>query len=343
LSASNPNVSIQWQVSNYLDNNNVPVYEINIAINGTTKLTDLLVSGGDIVENMKFSFYRIAGRLGWCAYAPNTNVAGPLYGGSILETDDITQNWSQLTYTITGSIYYPSNVTQYTFSNMMHTISQIPTEFQLPRIASTNPIVSLCSSDNQPIEKLQQMSAMKIHEHFDEDLGVFIVTQSDLGGAPEVFANVGAINTPLCNFIPGEVSSQLGFYYSGLPVNGQIPRYQFSAVGSYSVISSDFSAIANGDVQPIIVASRSIPLRGVAFDEFGNSIDLSILDSITVDYSNAQTFQAYFRPPIYTSVANKSEMILTDLRFDLLDIDGVSPFDCLQGGSIVLNIRGASF
>lgn len=343
LNASSPNVSIQWQLSNYLNNNNTPVYEINISINGTVKLTDVLVNGGDVVENMKFSFYRIAGRLGWCAYAPTTIVAGPLFGNSISETDDVTQYWSELAFTMTGTIYYPQNVTQYTFSNVMHTISQIPTEFQLPRIASSKPIVSLSLSDSQSIEKLQQLSEMKRAEYYDDDLGIFIVTQNDLNNSSEAAVNIGAINTPLCNFIPGEISSQLGFYFSGLPVNGQIPRYQFSASDPYSVISSDFSATANGDVQPIIVASRSIPLRGVAFDEFGNSVDLSILDSITVDYSNAQTFQAYFRPPIYASVANKSEMVLTDLRFDLLDIDGISPFDCLQGGSIVLNIRGASF
>jgi hypothetical protein len=343
LSASSPNVSIQWQVQESVDQNLNRAYSISIAVNGIVKMSnDIAIDGNNIVDNMNFSFYRIAGRIGWCTYKTNSTNVGPVDGNSIAETDDITQYWSELAYTMMGRIYYEQNVTQYTFSNVMHTISQIPTEFQLPRIASSASIVNLGNPLSD--EKLRQLSLMRQQSNdYDEDLGIFIVTQNDLSNTSEAVENIGAIDVPLCNFIPGEISSQLGFYFSGLPVNGQIPRYQFSASGPYSVISSDFSAVANGDVQPIIVASRSIPLRGVAFDEFGNSVDLSILDSITVDYSNGQTFQAYFRPPIYTSVANKSEMVLTDLRFDLLDIDGISPFDCLQGGSIVLNIRGASF
>jgi hypothetical protein len=348
LRASNANSTVQWEVkpialtvSPYLALN------FTITIDGKQcSSTSLPIDDKIITEISNISFYRIAGKIGWVLYNTDKISIGPINGFSVDETATVSSNWSQYAFQIQSDLLTLTN-DPITFKNIMHTISQLPAELQNARTASNNPIVSSRTNEEKALlqERFAKIAISNAQQLIEQDdMGVFVI--DEFAGSAQTQQNettldLGDIDEPPGVFVPGDLASQLGFYASGFPVSGQIPKYLF-APDAISTIASDFAPLANGDIQPILIASRTIPLRGAAFNENGESVDVSLLDCIIASYSNGQTFQSVFRPPLYASVANKSEMVVTSLRFDLLDIDGISPFECLEGGSIVLNIRGAN-
>ena len=291
--------------------------------------------------------YRIGGRLGFIVSEATSVWRTPnvMLASSVEEPDDVSKNWSSYTLLFSGFANFGSGG-NLIINGINQVITAVPssTEFTPLNINydsikpnNAQEIANALFQTSLNTEKNEQL------KRDEEELGILI---SDVHYAPansqiQQPENLNALPDNPDYFIPSEMAIYLGFNFSGVPVSGVDPPYIFDATNPVFTISGDFPISDNSSISPLIIASRSIPLRGNTFLDNGDSSDLSVLDSVVAIYSDGITYAGNFRPPLYATVNNKNEMVISDLRFDLLDIDGISPFEVLPGAVIVINIQGA--
>lgn len=317
----------------------------NILTNGVCTL-QLMNNTAGANDDISVVPYRIGGRLGACLFAGTSDRSNPFFGISTDEISSVTKIWPNLTFTVTGAMLFGgAPAAPYVMRGIKQTKTTIPpSSIYEPLILNYDQISPLTAAELDNIQ-LNLKAAAEYEEirAANEEMGVFITADDLTEPVAEVTEpqNLQVLQRPEAYLIPNEMAEYLGFLYSGIPVGGGDHPYIFNPANSSNTILSETDINGDGAICPIIIASRSIPLRGCAFMDNGSSQDVSILDSIVAVYTSGKSFQGNYRPPLYASVNNKTEMTITDLRFDLLDIDGVSPFEVLPGAVIVINIQGA--
>ena len=351
FTATNGEKTIKWNfIFTYTGSGRFRQINVSISVDSSILVNAIcndriLANTAYSTESINIAPYRIGGRLGICLFAGTNDRPNPFFGVSTEESDDIMRAWQNLTFAVNGVVNFGAPATPFTLASILQTKSTVPpSAIYEPLNLNYMEIAQPTSTELDNI-RLNTKTAADYEEmrRSNEELGVFITAEDLAEQNTEVAEpqNLQVLPRPEAYFIPSEMAQYLGFLYPGIPVNGTKPPYIFNPANSSNTILSENEIIGDATIYPIIVASRSIPLRGCAFLDDGSSQDVSILDSIVAVYTAGKTFQGNYRPPLYASVNNKNEMTITELRFDLLDIDGISPFEVLPGAVIVVNIQGA--